>query len=152
MKAPRSVVHALASADGSTSARELLSVAIRIAPATGGKDGFFVQLFPDLRPPQSVYVTVPQLERLLALAESDASELEVWAELAKIPMEALAPARTLYPRLRTLLLDGAQVLRDEIATQHRRAEQRARAAEPRVETVHAEEAPTARTQHDPDAL
>ncbi len=123
MKAPRSVVHA------GGGAREFVSVAIRIAPATGGKDGFFVQVFPDMRPPQAVYVTIAQLERLLALAESSASEAEVWGELAKVPLEPLAPARSLYPRLRTLLVECAAPLREEIGTQRAAAEARSRPPE-----------------------
>lgn len=152
MKAPRSVVHAVTSSDGSVTSRELLSVAVRIAPASGGKDGFFIQLFPDMRGPQSVYLTAPQLERLLVTAESGASDSEVWAELAKIPMEALAPARGLYPRLKNLLLDGAVQLRDEISVQRRRAEARARAAEPRIEAPVTDEPVASRPHHDPEAL
>ncbi len=152
MKAPRSVIHAITSSDGAVTSRELLSVAVRITPATGGKDGFFVQLFPDMRAPQSVYVTVSQLERLLTLAESGGADAEVWTELSKIPMEALAPARSLYGRLKNLLVDGATLLREEISAQHRRAEQRARAAEPRIEAPVPDELAPMRSQHDPDAL
>lgn len=122
MKAPRSVVHAV---EGN--AREFLSVAVRIAAATGGKDGFSVQLFPDLRPPQTIYVTPTQMEKILGLAESDASETEIWAELAKIPLEPLLPARSLYPRLRQLLVDQHHALRDELAVIQRRAEARLQA-------------------------
>ena len=149
MKSPRSTVRV--SSDGSP--REFLAVAVRIVAATGGKDGFFIQLFPDMRGPQAIYVSIPQLEHLVALAETSLSDAEVWTELAKIPLEPLAPARSLYPRLRSLLVDCAQQLRNELAGQRDRAEMRARA----IDATHAEHppAPSAeapRPARDPDAL
>ena len=128
MKAPRSVLHAV---EGGP--REFLSVAVRISVASGGKDGFSVQLFPDLRPPQTIFVTTPQLERLLELAEGGASEADIWGELAKIPLEPLQPARSLYPRLKHLLVDHMHALRDEVVQLRRRAEQRAMPPEPPAE-------------------
>ena len=117
--------------------REFLSVAVRITVASGGKDGFSVQLFPDLRPPQTIFVTTPQLERLLELAEGETSEAEIWAELAKIPLEPLQPARSLYPRLKHLLVDQLHALREEVAQLKHRVEQRAMPApEPPVEIPH----------------
>ncbi len=154
MKAPRSVIHTHAPpvAHGMQDGpREFLSVAIRISAATSGKEGFFVQLFSDLRPPQSIYVTNVQLERLLTLAESSASEAEVWAELAKIPLEPLAPSRSLYGRFRTLLTDCASPLRDDIAAQERAAAAR-RQPEPVVRESIVEPQVASRPDHDPDAL
>jgi hypothetical protein len=144
MKAPRSVVRV--PPDGGP--REVLAVAVRIVAAAGGKDGFFVQLFPDMRGPQAIYVSIAQLERLIALAETGLADADVWAELAKIPLEPLAPARSLYPRFRSLLVDTAAVLREEISAQRERAEARARPAP--VEEVTPGE--PARAIGDPDAL
>jgi hypothetical protein len=151
MKAPRSVVRI--PADGAP--REFLAVAVRIVAATGGKDGFFVQIFPDMRGPQAIYVSPAQLERLIALAETGLPDAEVWGELAKIPLEPVAPARGLYPRLRSLLTDCATTLREEIAAQRERAELRARPAEP-ISVASEEPEPATgvapRPIGDPDAL
>jgi hypothetical protein len=125
MKTPRSVIRTVEGAP-----REFLSIAVRVVAATGGKDGFFVQLVPDMRGPQSIYVSPAQLERLLALAETGAPDAEVWTELAKIPLEPVAPARGLYARLRSLLVDCAPALREEISAQRARAEARARPLDP----------------------
>ena len=151
MKAPRSVVHVSSpSAGAAEGVREFLSVAVRISCATGGKDGFFVQLFSDAKAPQAIYVTSPQLERLIVLAEGSGSDADVWAELAKIPLEPLVPARGLYPRLRSLLVDFGHQLRAEIATQRQHAEAR-RALDVAASTPHvALDAP--RPHRDPDAL
>jgi len=155
MKAPRSVVRV----PGDGAPREFLAVAVRIVAATGGKDGFFVQLFPDMRGPQAIYLSPAQLERLIALAETGLPDAEVWAELAKIPLEPLAPARSLYPRLRAGLVDSASPLREEVAAQRQRAEARARPPEPVAEPISEEPstAPAApgtpgRSLGDPDAL
>ena len=75
-----------------------------------------MQLFSDLKPAQSIYVTALQLENLLEIAHGSAPDAEVWAELAKVPLEPLAPARSLYSRLRALLVDCAVPLREEITT------------------------------------
>jgi hypothetical protein len=152
MKAPRSVIRAVEGAP-----REFLSVAVRVVAATGGKDGFFVQLVPDMRGPQSIYLSPSQLERLIALAETGLPDAEVWAELAKIPLEPLAPARSLYARLRSLLVDCAQPLREEIGVQRERAEARARPHDPPpTESEEGPAQPTApvepRALRDPDAL
>jgi hypothetical protein len=120
---------------------------VRVVAATGGKDGFFVQIFPDMRGPQAVYLSAAQLERLIALSETGIPDADVWAELAKIPLEPLAPARSLYPRLRALLSDCSASLREEIAAQRERAEARSRPVEAEVTT----EAPV-RPLGDPDAL
>jgi hypothetical protein len=159
MKAPRSVIRQATD----TAPREFLSVAVRIVPATSGKDGFYVQVLPDMRGPQSIYLSYPQLERLITVAESSATDAEVWAELAKIPLEPVAPARGLYPRFRALLVDCAGGLRDEIAVQRQRAEVRARppgASEttdsvPTIDRVDASPAAPlglGRPLRDPDAL
>ena len=125
MKAPRSIVYT----PGADGPREFLSIAVRIAVVTGGKDGFNIQLFPDLRAPQTIFLTMPQMDRLLGLAEAGATENELWAELAKVPIEPLQPARSLYPRLRQLLVDQAASLREELSVQQRRAHARERAAD-----------------------
>ena len=140
MKAPRSIVYTQA-ADGP---REFLSIAVRITVVTGGKDGFNIQLFPDLRAPQAIYLTMPQMDRLLGLAEAGATENELWAELGKIPIEPLQPARSLYPRLRQLLVDQAAPLREELGIQQRRAHARERAADAALAAADkaAKEAPT----------
>ncbi len=126
-------------------------MAIRITAASSGKEGFFVQIFSDLRPPQAVYVTGAQLERLISLTEGSATDAEVWAELAKIPLEPLAPARSLYPRLRALLVDVATPLREEIAAQERLAAAR-RQPEPVAVEPASDPVLPARPDRDPDAL
>jgi len=152
MKAPRSVVRI--PPDGAP--REFVAVAVRVVAATGGKDGFFVQIFPDMRGPQAIYVSPAQLERLIALSETGLPDAEVWAELAKIPLEPVAPARSLYPRFRALLADCAATLREEIAAQRERAEQRARPPEPapvaEEPAVERPDATMSRPMGDPDAL
>ena len=67
--------------------------------------------------------------------------------------EPLQPARSLYGRLRSLLVDTAAELRVEIAAQQRRAELRQRAADTTRDDPPAE-APSAPMppQRDPDAL
>jgi hypothetical protein len=151
MKAPRSVTRVFP--DGG---REYLSVAVRVTAAPPGKDGFFVQIFPDQRGPQAIYLSGAQLEHLIQFAESSGTEAELWAELAKIPLEPLAPARSLYGRLRNVLVDARDDLRDEIAAQ--RAESEARARARAAAEVVREPEPAAATEEpprpvrDPDAL
>jgi hypothetical protein len=150
MKAPRSVTRVFP--DGG---REYLAVAVRVTAAPPGKDGFFLQIFPDLRGPQAIYVSGAQLEHLIEFAEAETSEAALWAELAKIPLEPLTPARSLYGRLRNLLIDARDDLREEIAEQRAEAEARARASaeQPRrePEVAAAAEEPQ-RPIRDPDAL
>ena len=86
------------------------SVAVHLAPATGGKEGFYLTLFPDARPPTVVFLRPPQLSQLVELAgQANVTDQQIWDVVAKIPMEPLLPARSLYPRLRALLVDSRVV-------------------------------------------
>jgi hypothetical protein len=133
-----------------------LSVAVRVSAAPHGKDGFYLQIFPDLRGPQSIYLTGAQLEHLIACAESSGSDTELWAEVAKIPLEPLTPARSLYSRLRSLLTESATPLREEIAAQRALADARAHPEEQlAVQEAEPDPAPPSdlpRPTRDPDAL
>src|SRR3954470_5627079 len=113
MQARRTIEHA---PDGGWS-----SVAVHIAPATGGKEGFYLTLFPDARPPTVVFLQPPQLAQLVDLAgQTQVSDQQIWDVVAKIPMEPLLPSRTLYPRLRALLVDCASSIRAQIRSQEER--------------------------------
>ena len=102
MQARRTIEHGT---DGGWS-----SVAVHLQPATGGKEGFYLTLFPDARPPTVVFLRPPQLAQLVELAgQANVTDQQIWDVVAKIPMEPLLPARSLYPRLRALLVDSRVV-------------------------------------------
>ena len=113
MQARRTIEHGT---DGGWS-----SVAVHLQPATGGKEGFYLTLFPDARPPTVVFLRPPQLAQLVELAgQANVSDQQIWDVVAKIPMEPLLPARSLYPRLRALLVDCASSIRVQIRAQEDR--------------------------------
>jgi hypothetical protein len=102
------------------------SVAVHLAPATGGKEGFYLTLFPDARPPTVVFLRPPQLTQLVELAaQAQVTDQQLWDYVAKIPMEPLLPSRSLYPRLRALLVDCASSIRAQIRSQEERPVPRA---------------------------
>src|ERR1700761_6060439 len=91
------------------------SVAVTIAPAGAGKDGFYLTLFPDARQPSVIFLRPQQLQQLLDLAgQAAATDHQIWDTVAKIPMEPLLPSRSLYPRLRALLVDAAAPMRAQV--------------------------------------
>ena len=97
------------------------SVAVHLQPAGGGKEGFYLTLFPDARPPSVVFLRPPQLAQLVELAgQANVSDQQIWDVVAKIPMEPLLPSRSLYPRLRALLVDSASAIRAQIRAQEER--------------------------------
>jgi hypothetical protein len=97
------------------------SVAVHLQPTTGGKEGFHLTLFPDARPPTVVFLRPQQLQHLIELAgQANTSDQQIWEFVAKIPMEPLLPSRSLYPRLRALLVDCASSIREEIRAQEAR--------------------------------
>src|SRR5262245_46146627 len=97
------------------------SVAVNLAPAGGDKEGFYLTLFPDARPPTVVFLRPPQLSQLVDLAaQAQVSDQQIWDVVAKIPMEPLLPSRSLYPRLRALLIDCASSIRAQIRAQEER--------------------------------
>ncbi len=111
MQARRTIEH-----DGGWS-----SVAVHLAPAGGGKEGFYLTLFPDARPPTVVFLRPPQLAQLVDMAgQAQVTDQQIWDVVAKIPMEPLLPSRSLYPRLRALLVDCASSIRAQIRTQEER--------------------------------
>ena len=113
MQARRTIEHGT---DGGWS-----SVAVHLQPATGGKEGFYLTLFPDARPPTVVFLRPPQLAQLVELAgQANVTDQQIWDVVAKIPMEPLLPARSLYPRLRALLVDCASSIRAQIRAQEDR--------------------------------
>jgi hypothetical protein len=97
------------------------SVAVHLAPAGAAKEGFYLTLFPDARPPTVVFLRPPQLSQLIDLAgQAQVTDQQIWDVVAKIPMEPLLPSRSLYPRLRALLVDCASSLRASIREQQDR--------------------------------
>src|SRR4051812_12860328 len=91
------------------------SVALHLAPAEAGKEGFYLTLFPDARPPATVFLSPRQLQHLLDLAQDQQqSDQACWDSAAKIPPEPLLPSRTLGTRLRWLLADSAAVIREQV--------------------------------------
>jgi hypothetical protein len=94
------------------------SVALHLAPAEGGKEGFYLTLFPDARPQATVFLSPRQVQQLLDLAQDGAQpDQAVWDFVAKIPLEPLLPSRTLATRLRWLLADSANAIRDLVRQQ-----------------------------------
>lgn len=110
MQARRTIEH---SPDGGWS-----SVAVHLAPAGAGKEGFYLTLFPDARPPATLFLRPQQVTQLLDMAAQAAvSDQQIWDVVAKIPMEPLPPSRSLYPRLRALLVDCAASIRAQAKAQ-----------------------------------
>jgi hypothetical protein len=94
------------------------SVAVHLAAAGPAKEGFYLTLFPDGRPPATVFLRPQQLLQLLEMAtQSAVSDQQIWDVVAKIPMEPLAPSRTLYPRLRAMLVDCGAAIRAQVRAQ-----------------------------------
>ncbi len=117
MQARRTIEHGT---DGGWS-----SVAVHLQPAGGGKEGFYLTLFPDARPPTVVFLRPPQLAQLVELAgQANVTDQQIWDVVAKIPMEPLLPSRSLYPRLRALLVDCASSIRAQIRAQEDRPQPR----------------------------
>jgi hypothetical protein len=113
MQARRTIEHGT---DGGWS-----SVAVHLQPAAGGKEGFYLTLFPDARPPTVVFLRPPQLTQLVeAAGQANTTDQQIWDMVAKIPMEPLLPSRSLYPRLRALLVDCASSIRAQIRAQEDR--------------------------------
>jgi hypothetical protein len=97
------------------------SVAVHLQPAGGGKEGFYLTLFPDARPPTVVFLRPPQLQQLVDMAgQAQVTDQQIWDVVAKIPMEPLLPSRSLYPRLRAMLVDSASSIRAQIRAQQDR--------------------------------
>src|SRR6185312_6089362 len=129
MQARRTIEHGT---DGGWS-----SVAVHLQPAGGGKEGFYLTLFPDARPPSVVFLRPPQLSQLVDLAaQANVTDQQIWDFVAKIPMEPLLPSRSLYPRLRALLVDSATGIRAQIRAQEERPQ-------PKSSPIDEEPAPTA---------
>ena len=117
MQARRTIEHG---SDGGWS-----SVAVHLQPAGGGKEGFYLTLFPDARPPTVVFLRPQQLTQLVELAgQANITDQQIWDVVAKIPMEPLLPSRSLYPRLRALLVDCASSIRAQIRAQEDRPQPR----------------------------
>jgi hypothetical protein len=97
------------------------AIALHLEPAEHGKEGFYLTLYPDGRPPAVVFLRGPQVSHLLDLASSSATtDQAIWEYVAKIPLEPLLPSRTLAIRLRALLVDCAGAIRDQVRLQAER--------------------------------
>jgi hypothetical protein len=88
------------------------AIAVHLQAAEADKEGFYLTLFPDGRGPTVVFLRPQQLLHLIDLAsQSSVSDQQIWEEVSKIPMEPLLPSRSLYPRLRAVLVDCAAQMR-----------------------------------------
>src|SRR6478736_5670582 len=97
------------------------SVAVHLQSAPPGKDGFYLTLYPDGRPPTVIFLRPPQLQQIVEMAgQAAVTDQQIWDVVAKIPMEPLLPSRSLYPRLRALLVDAAASIRAQIRAQQER--------------------------------
>jgi hypothetical protein len=106
------------------------SVAVHLQAAGPGKDGFYLTLFPDARPPTVIFLRPPQLQQILDMAgQSAVTDQQIWDVVAKIPMEPLLPSRSLYARLRALLVDASAAIRAQIRAQQERQPPRATSLE-----------------------
>jgi hypothetical protein len=94
------------------------SVALHLAAADNGKDGFYLTMFPDARPAATVFLSPRQLQQLLDMAQDQGtSDQSLWDFVAKIPLEPLLPNRSLATRLRWLLSDAAAQIREQVREQ-----------------------------------
>jgi len=97
------------------------AIALHLESADAPKEGFYLTLFPDARPPAVVFLRAQQLGHLLDLAaREEASDNEIWDYVAKIPLEPLLPSRGLAARLRALLADHGSALREQVRIQRER--------------------------------
>jgi hypothetical protein len=113
MQARRSFAHG---PDGGWS-----SVALHLEPAEAGKEGFYLTLYADGRPPSTVFLRGPQVSQLIDMAAtSSTTDQQIWDVVAKIPLEPLLPSRTLATRLRTLLVDCGAAIREQVRIQAER--------------------------------
>jgi hypothetical protein len=97
------------------------SVAVHLQAAPPGKDGFYLTLFPDARPPAVIFLRPPQLQQIVDMAgQAAVSDQQIWDVVAKIPMEPLLPSRSLHSRLRALLVDAAASIRAQVRAQQDR--------------------------------
>jgi hypothetical protein len=91
------------------------AIAVHLEAAEPQKGGFTLTLFPDGRPPSSVFLRPQQLQQLLDMAGSaQTTDQQLWEAVAKIPLEPLLPSRTLATRLRMLLVDQASAIREQV--------------------------------------
>ena len=87
------------------------AIALHFEPAEAPKEGFYLTLFPDGKPPAVVFLRAQQVAMLLDMAASSStSDQQLWDAVARVPLEPLLPNRSLASRLRALLIDcGAQI-------------------------------------------
>jgi len=106
-------------AHGPSGGWSAISVHLEAAEAT--KEGFYLTLFPDGKSPQVVFLRPRQLATLVDMAASSSvTDPQLWEEVAKIPLEPLLPNRSLAARLRTILVDQATAIREQVKTQGER--------------------------------
>ena len=97
------------------------AIALHLETAEAPKEGFYLTLFPDARPPAVVFLRAHQMGELLDLAaREEISDAQVWDFVAKIPLEPLLPSRGLGQRLRALLADHGTALREQVRGQRER--------------------------------
>src|SRR5262245_32473698 len=101
------------------------SVAVQLPAGGPAADGRSLTLFPDARPPTVIFLRPPQLQQIVDMAgQAAVTDQQIWDVVAKIPMEPLLPSRSLYPRLRALLVDAAASIRAQIRAQQERPQPR----------------------------
>jgi hypothetical protein len=116
MPARRTFAHAPHEGGGGWSA-----IALHLETAEAPKEGFYLTLFPDARPPSVVYLRAHQVGELLDLAAlPQTTDQQLWDFVAKIPLEPLLPSRGLSARLRALLADHGAQIREQVKQQHER--------------------------------
>jgi uncharacterized membrane protein YgcG len=94
------------------------AIAVHLEPAEPGKEGFYLALIPDARAPVVVFLNCQQVSTLLEMALTQSvSDQAIWEVVARIPLEPLLPSRSLHPRLRSLLVDFAGPIREQIRAQ-----------------------------------
>jgi len=95
------------------------AIALHFEPAEAPKEGFYLTLFPDGKPPAVVFLRAQQVAMLLDMAaSSNATDQQLWDAVARVPLEPLLPNRSLAARLRALLIDCGAQIRELVKEQH----------------------------------
>jgi hypothetical protein len=94
------------------------AIALHFEPAEPPKEGFYLTLFPDGKPPAVVFLRGHQVAQLLDMAASSSvNDTQLWDAVARVPLEPLLPNRSLAARLRALLIDCGAAIRELVKEQ-----------------------------------
>jgi hypothetical protein len=94
------------------------AIALHFEAAEPPKEGFYLTLFPDGKPPAIVYLRAHQVAQLLDMAASSTvTDTQLWDAVARVPLEPLLPSRSLAAKLRALLIDSAAAIRELVKEQ-----------------------------------